>query len=325
MGLSRRSLLITSLSAFAAPRIASGQTAFPNKPIRFICPYASGSSSDALSRQVCEKVGEILGQRFVIDNRGGAGGTIGTAAIARSDPDGYTLGMGVNATHAVNIYLQKNLPYSPSRDFSPVALLAIQPTVLVVNQKLGVKTFADFLALLKANPGKYAFGNTGRGTSSHLAGEVFRKMANVDITNVPYPGGQALTDLIGGTIHFMFYPIPTIKGAIDSGDLVALATTNKERLALFMPELPTMIELGYPDFFFAAWLGVYGPAGIPEPIVSTLSAAFRDALKDKTLSDTLVLTGSLPNYLPPDQFRDMTLSEIERYKKVVEIAGLQAE
>jgi tripartite-type tricarboxylate transporter receptor subunit TctC len=326
MQLKRREFLLAAgMSMISATDSVFAQPAYPSRPIKFICPFAAGSSTDVFSRQVCDKLGDILGQRVIVENRAGAGGVAGANAVARSDPDGYTIGLGANSSHAGALYLQKNLPYDPVKDFAPIALMGIQPSALIVNAKLGANSVEELVAILKSNPGKYSYGHTGRGVTSHLAGETFKRLAKVDVVGVPYTGGQAITDLLAGVVQFMFYPTAPIKGALEAGDLKALATTNTERLSLFYPELPTMFEKGYPGLTFPSWLAAYAPAGTPRSVIERLAKAYDEALADKKLSELMIATGTLPSFKSPADLAAMQKAEIARYKEVIEFVGLTSE
>ncbi len=311
-------------AAIGGPGAARAET-YPNKPVRVIVPYGPGTATDLLARQLLPKIGEPLGQRMVVENRAGAGGIVGAEAIARSTPDGYTLGFAGSQTHAINVTLYRNLPYNPVTDFSPVARLAAQPMVLVVHPDLPVRSVRALVELAKARPGTLHFASTGNGTSAHLSGEALRTEAGIDIVHVPYSsGGQVFAELLAGRTQFMFYPYLPLKPHIDSGKLIPIATTGETRPA-WLAQIPTMIESGFPDFVVIPWMALFGPAGMPAPIVATLVEACRHALNDAELRATLAATGTEPYFADAAQLDAFTRSEIERYRRVITASGAQVD
>ncbi len=298
---------------------------YPNKPIRFVVPYAAGSSSDSVARLMGPRLTQILGQQVVIDNKGGGGAIIGTQFVAQSPADGYTLLLGTGGTHAINKYLFKSLPYDPQTSFTPVARMAIQPSVFVVSGKFPFKSVPELVAYAKANPGKLSYGSIGIGSTVHLSGELFNSEAGTKIVHVPYKSaGQAVSGLLAGDIAMMFYPYTAVAQHIQSGALKAFATTGVSR-ASYLPNVPTMVELGYPDFTLSSWLGVYAPANLPPPIVEALRQAIQQVLTEPTMVQVLQQIGTEVYYAGPEEFAQFTRSEITRFKKIVEISGATAD
>jgi tripartite-type tricarboxylate transporter receptor subunit TctC len=311
----------TALAAAALARPALAQ-AFPARPISLVVPYGPGTATDLLARRLAERASEILGQRIVVDNRAGAGGMIGSEFVARARPDGYTLIFAANQTHATNVSLYRSIRYDPVRGFSPVAMIASQPQVLVVNPRLPVSSVQELVAYAKANPGRLNFGSTGVGTGAHLGGELFRTQAAIDIVHVPYNNTQVIADLMAGTVSLMFYPYLPLKPHIDSGAMLALASCGPER-APWLPNVPTMIESGFADFIVTSWFAVYGPAGLPAEVVQTLTEAYRRVLADTELRAALAETGTLAQYQPPEGLAAFTVAEIARARGIVERAGVR--
>lgn len=241
---------------------------YPDKPLRLIVPYAPGAGADQLARAVGERLGASLGQPVIVDNRAGAGGTLGADAVAKASPDGYTVVLGTDATHATNVFLSKKFPYDPIKSFTPIAPVAVNHIVLVVHPSLPVKNVAELIAYAKANPKKLSFGSSGNGSAHHLAGELLNEKAGIDIVHVPYKGGgPAMTDLIGNSIQVLFASYATAKPHIDSGKVRALAVVEDKRLG----PLPTIGET-VPGYAISSWFAFFGPANLPPAVVSRLNA-----------------------------------------------------
>src|SRR3954467_1162357 len=240
----------------------------PNAPSHLISGFPPGSTADISARVVGAKMGQILGQQFVIENRVGAGSSLAATQVARASKDGYTLFVG-NAANVINAAMSSNLNFDFYKDFEPVALITSTPTVLAVTPELGVKSVKELIAHAKANPGKLSFGSSGVGSSTHLALELFGSLANVKITHIPYSGSpQVITDMLANRIQGYFSPASTVSGQVAAGKLVALAVTDAKR-SVFFPELPTMVEAGVPDCESVLWFGIEAPAGTPQPIIDT--------------------------------------------------------
>src|SRR5437899_567078 len=270
----RRSLLAT---AFAAPAVARAQAAWPTKTVRFIVPFPPGGGTDTVSRLICDQLSRRFGQQFVIDNKGGAGGNIGTVELARAAPDGYTLGLISVASHTLNPMLYNKLPYDPDRDIVGISRLAILSNLLGVTLSLPVNSVAELIALCKREPGKYAFASSGPGTSLHLSGELFKTMTGVDIMHVPYKGaGPAYTDLLAGTVQMMFANMPSMLPQVRAGKLRGLGVTSAER-SKAATDIPAIAET-VPGYVATSWYGAGAPAGAPEPILARLETAIAEAL-----------------------------------------------
>ena len=273
----RRRLLLGSLAAAAPLRLAHAQAAWPSKPVRFIVPFAPGGGTDTVSRLICDQLGRSFGQQFVVDNKGGAGGNIGTVELARAAPDGYTLGLISVASHTLNPMLYTKLPYDPDKDIVAISRLALLVNLLGVTQTLPVDSVAELIALCRKEPGKYSFASSGPGSSLHLSGELFKALAGVDIIHVPYKGaGAAYGDVISGTVHMMFANMPSMLPQVRGGKLKGLGVTSAER-SRAAPEIPAIGET-LPGYVATSWYGLGAPTGTPEPIVARLEAAVADAL-----------------------------------------------
>jgi tripartite-type tricarboxylate transporter receptor subunit TctC len=318
-----RSTVLLALCA-TAPSAASAADAYPTRPVRMIVAYPPGGGTDIVGRMMAQKLGETLGQTVVIDNRGGATGNIGTELAARANPDGYTLLMGNVAPNAINVSLFKKLPYDPVKDFAPVSLVAITPNILVVNPAVPVKTVKDLIALAKAKPGVLNFPSAGVGSSSHLAGELLKILARVDMVHVPYKGGgPALIDTISGQMQVMFATMPAAMPHVKSGKVRPVAVTTDKR-SQTLPELPTIAETvkGYEA---STWYGLLAPAGTSPAIVTRLH---QDVVKILTTPDTrekLVAQGFEPVGNTPAEFGAYIKSEIAKWGRVIREAGIKAE
>lgn len=270
----RRSLLAAVL---AAPAVVHAQSQWPTKTVRFIVPFAPGGGTDTVSRLICDQLSRHFGQQFVVDNKGGAGGNIGTLELARAAPDGYTLGSISVASHTINPMLYSKLPYDPDKDIVGISRLATFSNLLGVTLSLPATSVAELIALCKKEPGKYSFASSGPGTSLHLSGELFKTMAGVDIIHVPYKGaGPAYTDLVAGTVQMMFANIPSMLPQVRSGKLRGLGVTSAERFKA-APDIPAIAET-VPGYVATSWYGAGAPAGTPEPILARLETAIAEAL-----------------------------------------------
>ena len=321
MSISRRRLgpLAASVPiAFASRRAAS--QAWPARPITLVVAYGPGTGTDLLARQISERMSGILGQRIIVENRGGASGMIGTDYVARSRPDGYTLLFGNNQTMAVNISFQRQIRYDPIRDFTPIARLVSQDSVLVINPRVPARSVEELVQYARANPDRLNFGSPGAGASAHLAGEALKAAAGIAMVHVPYNNSQLFADLLAGSVSLSFYPYLALKQHVESGALVALATTGATR-SPWLPDLPTMVELGYPSVVFTSWFGLYGPAALPTDIVNTIAEAAQRSLEDPDLRRALTDTATRIEYGGPAALAEYTASEIERYKPIIEVAG----
>ncbi len=312
--------LITAASVHAQDPAAS----WPNKTVRLIIPFSPGGSTDFQGRILCDQLSRIFGQSFVIDHKPGAGSNIGVAELARSAPDGYTLGWITVASHAINPSLYAKLPFDHIKDFAPVSMVGTFPNLLVVNNSLPVKTIPDLIALLKKEPGKYAFASSGQGTSLHLSGEMFKVMTGTSMLHIPYKGGgPALTDVIGGVVQMTFGNMPTVLAQAKGGKVRAVAVTSAERW-FTAPEIPTVAET-VPGFVAMSWHGVAFPAGTPPAIIDKLSAAMQRALATQEMKDRLASGGSLATYMTPHQFAAYIKEDTDRWAPIVKASGARVE
>jgi tripartite-type tricarboxylate transporter receptor subunit TctC len=319
-----RFLLWSAVFSVCATSTALAQGAYPNKPIRLIVPFAPGGSNDIMARIIGQKIGENVGQTVIIDNRGGASGIIGTDIAAKAAPDGYTLLM-MSLTLAVNPSLFKKLPYDTDKDLLPVSLVASAPLILVVHPSLPVKTLKDFIAHAKANPGKLNFGSGGPGTTPHLAGEMLKSMAGLQMTHVPYKGGgPALADLMGGQLQLMLENIPSTLPHVKSGKLRVLALSGLKRSPL-VPEVPTLDEAGLRGYEIVGWNGLFLPASTPNAIVARLHTETVKALALPDIKDRLSGMGAEGVGNTPAQFGAFVKTEIKKWAQVVRDAGLRVE
>jgi tripartite-type tricarboxylate transporter receptor subunit TctC len=314
------------LAAIALVSSASAQGTYPNRQITIVVGFSAGGSTDIVARLLAEEMRKSWGQPVVIDNRPGAAGNIGASMVAKAKADGYTLLMGSVGPLAINASLYASMPYDNLKDFTPISLVVHVPNMLVVNPTaMPVQSFAEFVALLKANPGKYFYASTGTGTSSHLSGELLKTMAGVEITHVPYKGAVALNDLLAGDqVHFMFATIPSVIEFVRAGRLRALAVTSKNRSAA-VPQIATLAESGLPDFEASSWFGLLGPAGLPRAIVLKLQAEIARALKIPDLRDSLIQQGADPVASTPEEFAAYMRSETAKWAKVVRASGAKAD
>jgi tripartite-type tricarboxylate transporter receptor subunit TctC len=298
--------------------------AYPVKPIRLISPFPPGAVVDTLCRTLAVPLGELLGQPVIVENRTGAGGNIGMDIVAKAPADGYTIGMGSIGTHGINPSVYAKMPFDPLRDFVPITFVASNINVLVVNPSLPVQNVQQLIAYARANPGKLSYGSAGTGTSQHLAGELFKQLAGIDMTHVPYKGaGPAVADLIGGQIPLMFADISASLGHIRAGKLRALGVTTRERTPLL--DVPTVIEQGVADFDVNAWFGLMAPAGTPREAVARLSAESAKALNLPATRERLQSLGLNPAPNTPEEFARFIRGELERWAKVARAVNIRAE
>ena len=312
-----------ALALLAAP--LAGAEGYPSKPIHFVVPYPAGGPLDTVARLLGQKVSESMRQPVIVDNKPGAGGNIGADAVAKSPPDGYTILMGAVATHAINPTLYTNIPYDPVKDFAPVTQVASTPNVLVVNPSLPVHDVREFIAYAKAHPGQLNFGSGSTGSAGHLAGELFKTMAGVQMVHVPYKGaGPAMQDLIGGQIQLMFDNLASSLGQIRAGKVRALAVTTAKRTSL-APELPTIAESGLPGFDISTWFGVLAPGGTPPAVVARLHDEFAKALAAPDVREKMLNLGAEPVGNTPAQFAAYIRSEARKYARLVKASGAKVD
>jgi tripartite-type tricarboxylate transporter receptor subunit TctC len=298
---------------------------YPNRTLRLVVPFPAGGTTDILARAAAQKLTESLGQSVVVDNRPGAAGNIGSDIVAKSVPDGYTLLMGTVGTHAINPSLYAKMPYDHVKDFMPVVLVAAVPNVLVVNPSLPVKSVSDLIKLAKAKPGEINFASSGSGTSIHLSGELFKTMAHVDMTHVPYKGSApALTDLIGGQVQIMFDNLPSSLAQIKAGKLRAIAVTSQKR-APALPDVPTIAESGLPGFEATSWFGVLAPAGTPFPVVARINSEINKWLQTPEAREQLLAQGAAAAGGTPESFAAHIRAETDKWAKVVKESGAKVD
>jgi len=303
---------------------ATARAGYPDRPVRIIVPFAPGGGTDIIARVLADAMSKDLGQPVIIENKPGAGTIVGTAAAASSAPDGYTLVMATFA-HAVNPSINSKLPYDTFKAFAPVALVARSFNIVVVNPKLPFKTLQDMIAYAKANPGKLNYGSFGIGTSAHLAGELFKNLAQVDLTHVPYKGAApAITDLLGGQIELMFTTVASVASYIEGGQLRALAVTSAQRSPAF-PDLPTIAEAGVPGYAAESWYGLYAPAGTPADAVARLNASVATAIRAGTFKKLEMREGLTFAPGTPEDFDRYVRGEAARWHDLVTAAHIQAQ
>jgi tripartite-type tricarboxylate transporter receptor subunit TctC len=321
-----RGILQWTLGAmFACIALGAFAQSYPSRPIRLVVPFPAGGTTDILAREAAQKLTEALGQAVVVDNRPGAAGNIGSDLVAKSAPDGYTLLMGTVGTHAINPSLYSKMPYDHVKDFAPVVLVAGVPNVLVVNPTLPVNSVADLIKLAKDKPGQINFASSGSGTSIHLSGELFKTMAGVDMTHVPYKGSSpALTDLIGGQVQIMFDNLPSALPQIKGGRLRAIAVTSLKR-APVLPDIPTINESGLPGFEASSWFGVLAPAGTPAAIVARINTEVNKWLQSADAREKLLGQGAEAAGGSPERFANHIRAESEKWAKVVKVSGAKVD
>ncbi|CAN5185618.1 tripartite tricarboxylate transporter substrate binding protein [soil metagenome] len=316
-------LTVAVLGVGARP--AAAQQAYHDKPIRLIVPYAAGGYADTRARKFAEVLNKSLGQNIIVDNRTGAGGVLGTDAIAKAEPDGYTIGMGNLAPLSVNPTLMKKLPYDVKRDLAPVILLETGPLILTVGPDSPAKTVRDLIAMAKAKPGSISFASSGIGGAHHLSGEMFRDRAAIDIVHVPYRGGApAAADLMAGHVPMMFEMGYAALPSIRAGKIRAIAVTSAQRLPV-LPDVPTMAESGLPGFESYNWQGIVVPAGTPRPIVDRLNKAFNDALAEPSIRNLILDSGSQIGGGTPEVFAAFIASESDKWGALVKSANIKPE
>lgn len=321
--LSRLIAALAALAALAMAPLAQAQD-YPNKAIRFVVPFAPGGGTDIIGRVIAQALIETLGQPVVVDNRGGAGSTLGTEIVAKSPTDGYTILFG-NISLAFNATLYTKLRYDTIRDLAPISLSAVQPNILVVHPGLPAKNLREFIELARANPGKYNYASAGTGSGTHLAAELLKLQTRIDIVHVPYKGtGPALTDLLGGQINMMVSTFASALPHVKSGRMRALGVTTAKRSPA-TPDVPTLIEGGVAGYDYSTWYGLLAPAGTAKTIIDKLNAANRKVLTRDDIKQKLESQGVDPVFNTPAEFSAYIKSETEKWGKVVKATGAKAE
>ena len=315
-----RTLMIAALLALSPHAAAQ---AWPGKPIKLVAPSTPGDAPDVIARLFADKLSIALGQPVVVENRPGAGGVVGSDAVAKAAPDGYTLIMGNAGSHGINAAVYANLPYDIQRDFAPVSQVAVSPNVMVINPAVPANTVAEFIAYAKSRPGKLSYASGGNGSSAHMSMELFKSMAGVEIEHIPYKGSSpALTDVVSGQVAVFIGNMPPTVPLIKAGKLRALAVTTKSRSAL-MPELPTIAESGLPGFETVAWFGVLAPAGTPPDIVHRLSAEIAKIARSPEMREKLLAMGAEPVGGTPEEFKAVIDRDIAKWKALAQKVGIK--
>ncbi|RZL64315.1 MAG: tripartite tricarboxylate transporter substrate binding protein [Variovorax sp.] len=319
-----------ALVAIAGPAAAQG--AWPTKPVRIVVPFAAGGTTDILARALAPELSKAFGQQFIVDNRGGAGGNVGTDIVAKAPNDGYTLLMGTVGTHGINRALYPSLPFDPIKDFVPVTLVAAVPNVLELNvnraRELNINTVADLTKYLKSNPGKLNMASSGSGTSIHLAGELYKSMTGTFMTHIPYRGsGPALLDLVGGTADLMFDNLPSSMAQIKAGKLKPLAVTSAKRSPA-LPDVPTVEEAGGPalkGYEASSWFGLLAPTGTPPDIVNRIQQEVAKSLGTPAMQEKLLAQGAIPSGNTPAEFTQLIAREHVKWARVVKASGAKVD
>lgn len=303
---------------------AAAQT-YPSQPVRLVVPYPAGGPTDVLGRVIAQKLTESLGQPVVVDNRPGASGNVGSDLVAKAVPDGYTLVLGNNATHATNESLFPNMPYRTLRDFAPIILVATVTNMVTVNPGVPATSIAELVALAKRQPGKLNYGSTGNGSAAHLIGEMFKGTAGIDLVHVPYRGSApAVTDLLSGQVQVMFATLPTVLPHVQADKLRGLAVTAARRLPS-LPNVPTLAEAGYPGLVADAWFGLFAPASTPAAIVARLNAETAKGLQAADARDTLAKQGFALTSSTPAEFAEHVRGEVAKWAKVIKDSGAKVD
>ncbi len=315
--------LITMLGGL--PGVAHAQDAWPSKPIRLVVPFTPGGVTDTSGRLIAEYLGKRLGQQVIVDNKPGASGNIGTSLVKTAAPDGYTLVLGFDGTMVINPHVFAKIPFDTATDFAPIGKIGDATLILVANPDVPVKSLSDVIALSKSQQGGLSFGTSGTGGTPHIAGELLKSRSNANLTHVPYKGGgQAMTDVLGGTIPLVYTAVAGAYGHIKSGKLRAIAVSSAQRTTA-LPDVPTFIESGIPDFVVNSWVGLLAPAKTPAAIVTRLNAELNTVLNDPTVHEKLRLMGIEATPGSAVQFNNEIKRDLARYGQVVKSAGIRIE
>jgi len=316
-------LTTVALAAFGPSQLLA--QAYPTKPVRLVVPFPPGGSTDIVARIVAQKLGERIGQPVLVENRGGAGGTIGTDAVAKAAPDGYVLGFASTSTHAVAPAVYAKLPYDAVKDFAPISLVAVTPYLLVVNPKVEVKTLKEFVAYVKPRPGKFNYASAGTGSTTHLAMEMLKSSAGLFILHIPYNGnGPAGTAVIAGDVEFLFGSLPALLPHAKSGRVRPIAVGTPKR-SPSLPDVPTVAESGFPGFDASLWLAVMAPAGTPAAVISRLNKEIVAVVRSPDAADALNKAGAEPVTSTPAELASMVRDGVKKYAATVKRAGVKLE
>ena len=317
--------LATAAATLSLAGAAAAQATYPDRPIRLIVPFPPGGTSDVVGRIFAEALAKQIGQPVVVENRGGAGGTVGSRAVASAAPDGYTLLLGTSSTNGTNPAVYKNLPYDAVKDFTPVTQIIRVPGVIVVNKNFPVKDYASFTALIKGAPGKYSYASSGNGGATHMAMEYYKSLSGLDMMHVPYRGtGPALNDVIAGQVPILWDTAASSMAHIQSGSLRPIVVAAKSRLPQ-LPDVPTFAEVGLPDYDAEMWNGLLAPAGLPKDVLAKLNDASRKALADKDVQAKYAGVGAYVVADKPEAFAAMIQDDVAKWKKVADFAHISAE
>ena len=323
--LGRRPLILAGAAMAGSARAASAQAAWPERPVRIVVPFPPGGSTDIVARFLAETLREQLGQPFLVENRSGAGGNVGTDLVAKAGSDGHVLVMNPPGPFAINEHLYRSMPFDPARDIAPVALVAAVPIVLMVPTSSPAHSVGELIALAKREPGKLAFGSSSVGGTNHLAGELLRSMAGIDIVHVPYRGAApAMTDLIAGRLQLYFDNMPGVLPQVRDGRVRALAVAGAQR-ARALPDLPTVSEAGVPGFEASSWFGLGAPGSTPPALLERITAAVRRAMQERALLERLAEVGAEPGTLFGADFVRFVSAEREKWGQVVRASGARAD
>lgn len=316
----------TVLVALGATAAAQAQSDYPNKPVRLVVPYAPGGATDVIGRVLAKQLSEALGQQFVVDNRAGAGGSLGAGQVAKSPADGYTLLMGAFTSHTINAALTPAVtPFDIHKSFSHISVVGTVPLVFVVNPNVPAKSVKELVALAKEKPGSVTFASAGNGSPQHLAIEMFKRQAQVDVVHVPYKGsGPALADLLGGQVNAMIDTVPAAQSQIKAGKLRALATTTKERVPS-IPDVPTVVEAGLPEMQVSSMFALSAPAGTPAAVVQKINAALKVILSKQDVKDSMLAQGTIATYGTPDESTKIINAEYAKWAKLIKDSNIKAE
>jgi tripartite-type tricarboxylate transporter receptor subunit TctC len=313
---------IVTMTCAWSPLIAVAQEAYPARPIRLIVPSAAGGGTDFTARTIAQRLTESMGQTVIVDNRAGAAGNIGVEIAAKANPDGYTLVMPITS-FPINPHLYSKLPFDTLKDFAPVVMASSAPLFLVINPSIPAKTVSELIAVAKAKPGQLNYANSGNGTTAHLAGELFKKMAGVNLTSVPYKGGgPAVIDLIAGRVQIYFSTIPAALSQVQAGKLRGVAVTTTKRVNL-IPDVPTVAESGLPGFDVVGWFGIFAPAGTPRPIIAKLNKEVNHVLSLPDTQQRFASQGLVPGGGTPEDLGKFLRAEIAKWGALIKEAGIQ--
>jgi tripartite-type tricarboxylate transporter receptor subunit TctC len=318
-------IAVATASTAAGAQGASGDGNYPTKPIRLVITYPPGGNTDLVGRAVAQKLTEAWGQQVIVDNRGGAGGVLGTLIAKQAAPDGYTLLLGTSAGMVLNPLLMNKIPYDPYQDFAPVSLVIVLPQLLAVHPGLAARNVREFIALAKAKPGQLNFGSSGVGTPNHLGGEMLKAMAGINIVHVPYKGGAAsITDLIAGQVQLVISSAPSVVPHVRSNRLRALAIGSAKRTPA-LPDVPTVAESGVPGYEYTTWYGIFAPVRTPAPIVARLNAEIVRMLADSQMTQRFQSQGGDPASSTPAALTAYMREELARWTRVIKTAGIKIE